>query len=125
MVENAKRAAYIVAGIVCLGLGAVGVALPLLPTTPFILLAAFFFAQSSERMHQWLVDHNVFGPLIADWRRYGAISRNTKIASAISMVAILVISWLLDAPGYVIAIQAIVLGCSALFVLTRPLPPAS
>lgn len=125
MVKNAKRAAYIVAGIVCLALGAVGVALPLLPTTPFILLAAFFFAQSSERMHQWLVDHNVFGPLIADWRRYGAISRNTKIASAISMVAILVISWLLDAPGYVIAIQAIVLGCSALFVLTRPLPPAS
>ena len=124
MVESAKRAACIAAGIVCVALGAIGLALPLLPTTPFILLAAFFFAQSSDRMHQWLVEHNIFGPLIADWRHYGAISRKAKIVSALSMVAILIVSWILNAPGYVIAIQAVVLGCSALFVLTRPLPPA-
>ena len=115
-----KRIVLIVAGLVSLALGAIGIFVPLLPTTPLVLLAAFCFANSSERLHQWLLEHNVFGPLIDNWRRYGAISRNAKIVSVLSMAAVLVISWLFDVEPWITGVQAVVLGCSAAFILTRP-----
>lgn len=118
-----KRVGLIVVGFVCLALGAIGIFVPLLPTTPLILVAAFAFANSSETLHQWLLDHNVFGPLIDNWRRHRAISRNAKIMSVVSMVAILVISWLLGVAAPFIAVQAIVLGGAAAFILTRPTYP--
>lgn len=123
MVSHAKRIVLIIIGVVSLALGALGVFLPLLPTTPFVLLSAFAFANSSERLHRWLLDHNVFGPLIANWRSHGAIGRRTKIVSLVSMVAIVGISALLAVPAHVIAIQAVVLTASAIFIVTRPLPP--
>ena len=110
-------------GFTSLGLGLLGILLPLLPTTPFVLLAAFAFADSSEKMHQWLLDHNVFGPLIDDWRRYGSIRRSAKIATVISMLAILAISWWFDVPAWLIGVQALCLSGSLAFVLSRPLPP--
>lgn len=123
--KQAKRAAYILFGLLCLALGGLGVFLPLLPTTPFVLLAAFAFANSSDTLHEWLINHNVFGQLIADWRQYGAISRTAKVLSAVSMLAVLVISWIFDVPMWIIGAQALVLGCTAAFVLSRPLPPDS
>jgi uncharacterized membrane protein YbaN (DUF454 family) len=123
MVSHAKRIALILVGLVSLALGAIGVFLPLLPTTPFVLVSAIAFAKSSDRLHQWLVDHDLFGPLIANWREHGAISRRTKVISVLSMIAILVISTLLAVPTHVIVVQAVVLSCSAVFILTRPLPP--
>jgi uncharacterized membrane protein YbaN (DUF454 family) len=123
MVSHAKRIVLILIGLASLALGALGIFLPLLPTTPFVLLAAFAFANSSEKLHQWLLDHDIFGPLIENWRRYGAISRPTKILSLVSMVAIVLISWAIGAPTYVIVVQTIVLSMSATFIVTRPLPP--
>lgn len=114
---------WLVVGVTALVLGTIGVALPLLPTTPFILLAAFAFARSSERLHDWLIAHRTFGPLIADWRRYGAISSKAKRVALISMVAVLSLSVLLKVPTHAIIIQGVVLSASALFVMTRPLPP--
>ena len=115
-----RRIVLIAAGLISLAIGAVGIFVPLLPTTPLVLVAAFCFANSSERLHQWLLDHDVFGPLIDNWRRYGAISRNAKIMSVASMVAVLLISWWLDVATWIIGLQAVILGCSAAFILTRP-----
>ena len=123
MIAHAKRITLILIGLTSLALGAIGVFVPLLPTTPFVLVAAIAFANSSERLHQWLLDHDVFGPLIHNWRRYGAISRSTKGVSLLSMAAIILISVLLDVPTYIIVIQALALSASALFIVTRPLPP--
>jgi uncharacterized membrane protein YbaN (DUF454 family) len=120
----ASRLFWLGIGILALALGGLGVVLPLLPTTPFILVAAFAFANSSERMHQWLLDHNIFGPLIGNWRRYGAISRAAKVLSILSMAAVLVISLLIAVPAYVIVVQVVVLGACSLFIVSRPLPPA-
>jgi uncharacterized membrane protein YbaN (DUF454 family) len=114
---------FIVIGVASLALGGAGVVLPLLPTTPFILVAAFAFANSSETLHRWLVDHRIFGPLISDWRRHGAISRRAKKLGILSMAAILVLSLLLAVPTHVIIIQALVLGCCALFIISRPNAP--
>ena len=118
-----RRIALIVLGLVSLALGAIGIFVPLLPTTPLVLLAAFAFANSSETLHQWLLDHNVFGPLIDNWHRHRAISRPAKAMAALSMIAILLISWFMAVPMPVIAIQALVLGCVAAFILTRPSMP--
>lgn len=123
MINRAKRIVFFVVGVIALGLGAIGVVLPILPTTPFILVAAFAFAQSSKRLHQWLLDHRLFGTLIADWRRYRAISRSAKIASIVSMIAIVALSVLLRVPTHAIVIQVVVLLITATFILTRPEPP--
>jgi uncharacterized membrane protein YbaN (DUF454 family) len=124
MLTRAARLTWLIIGILSLGLGALGILLPLLPTTPLVLLAAFSFARSSDRLHQWLLEHDVFGALIENWRSHGAISRRAKIVSVVSMVAILVLSLVLAAPTHVIVIQVVVLGFAAAFILTRPLPPA-
>jgi hypothetical protein len=123
MLTRAARLTWLVVGFVALALGALGIVLPLVPTTPFVLVAAFAFAQSSEKLHQWLLDHNVFGPLIDNWRRHGAISRRAKVISVVSMVAVLAISVAMALPMVVIVTQLVVLGAAALFILTRPLPP--
>lgn len=115
--------ALIVAGIISLALGGLGVVLPLLPTTPFVLVAAFAFAKSSDRLHQWLLDHDVFGPLIANWQRYGAISRKAKVASMLSVVAVVAISLQLEIPTHALIIQILLLGIVATFILSRPAPP--
>ena len=123
MITHAKRLTLILIGFISLALGALGIFVPLLPTTPFLLLSAFAFANSSERMHQWLLDHNLFGPLIDNWRQHRAISRRAKVVSILSMVAILMISVLMPVPTYIIVIQVFVLSTTAIFVLSRPLPP--
>ena len=121
---GARRIALIVIGLVSLALGAIGIVVPLLPTTPLVLLAAFAFANSSETLHQWLLDHNLFGPLIDNWHRHRAISRPAKAMAALSMIAILLISWLMDVAMPIIAIQAVVLAGVAAFILTRPSMPS-
>lgn len=75
------RIAYLLLGITALLLGAVGVIVPLLPTVPFMLLAAFFFARSSPRLERWLLEHRSFGPHIEAWRARRAISRRGKKAA--------------------------------------------
>ena len=110
-------------GLTALGLGVLGIAVPLLPTTPFLLLAAFAFARSSQRWHTWLIHHPFLGPVIQRWRDHGALSRTTKVASVLSMLLILGISMAAGAGPTVLTIQALVLSACAVFLLTRPEPP--
>ncbi len=116
------RFVWLVAGLAAVGVGAVGVVLPLLPTTPFLLLAAFAFARSSARLDTWLREHRTFGPLINNWHRDGSIDRKAKRTAIIVICATPVITWLLDAPMWLVACQVVVLSASAMFILTRPSP---
>lgn len=79
-----KRHLYLVAGFASLGLAALGVALPLLPTVPFVILAAFCFARSSPAIERRLLEHPQFGPHIVLWRERRAISRRGKRAALIA-----------------------------------------
>ena len=98
-------------------------ALPLLPTTPFLPIAAFAFARSSKRLTRWLHEHPKFGPLIDNWQRYGSIDRRSKQMAIAVIVATPIITYFIGAPWGRIGSQVLVLACSATFILTRPLPP--
>ncbi|RED15287.1 YbaN family protein [Parasphingopyxis lamellibrachiae] len=114
------RLFWLVIGVVSLGLGAAGAILPLLPTTPFLLVAAFAFARSSPRLAAWLDAHRQFGPLIRNWRDHGAISRRAKIAAMSVILLTPVLSLVLGFAGWIIAVQIVVLSIVATFILTRP-----
>lgn len=118
------RLIWITAGGLALALGVLGIALPLLPTVPFLLLAAFCFARSSPRLEHWLVTHPQLGPPIRNWRADGAISKRGKISACVAILATFSVSVFLGLPGYVLAIQAVTLGCVMTFLLTRPTPKA-
>lgn len=69
MRKTLKKSIYLSLGIFFVLLGLLGVFLPLLPTTPFIILATFFFSQSSETCHRWLLNNRVFGPVLYNWEK--------------------------------------------------------
>jgi len=118
------RAAWLIMGVVALALGILGIFLPLLPTTGFLLLAAFCFARSSSALHDWLLRHPHFGPPIVNWRTHGAISRKAKRLAAVSLIAAFLLSLLFGIPAPILAVQALVLIAVAVFILSRPSPPA-
>ncbi len=74
-----KKWTLIIAGSISLGLGVLGIFLPLLPTTVFLLIAAACYARSSDRLYEWLLSHRLFGSYIRNWREHKAITRRTKI----------------------------------------------
>lgn len=90
---------WIALGIVFLLLGGVGVVLPLLPTTPFVLLAAACFAKSSPRLHNWLLRSEVFGPMLQDWERNKCVSARVKKLAVSMMVLVGGISILFFVPA--------------------------
>jgi len=81
------RLVLVAAGLVCVGLGALGVVTPVLPTTPFLLVAAACFARASPRFYQRLLANPTFGPLIRDWREQRAIPRRAK-RTAIALITV-------------------------------------
>lgn len=81
------RGLLIAAGSLCVVLGLIGILLPLLPTTPFLLLAAACYARASRRFYHWLLANRTFGPLIHEWRRHRSIPYRTKI-SAIALMSV-------------------------------------
>jgi uncharacterized protein len=115
-----QRIPWLIAGWFSLGLGAVGAVLPLVPTVPFLLLAAAAFSRSSPQMHLWLSRESILAPHIQAWRRSGAICRRAKTMAALGMVASLLLSYSLSVPTIVLGGQALVLGAIAVFVLSRP-----
>ena len=81
-----KRMLYRFLGLLFLALAILGVVLPGLPTTPFLILAAWFFARSSEKWHQRLLQSELFGPLLRNWEERRCISWRTKIVALVSML---------------------------------------
>lgn len=122
------RPLLVLAGLVSTGVGIVGIALPVLPTTPFLLLAAWCFARSSERLHRWLVTHRRFGVYIVGFVYGGGIPRRAKLTAiavlwASISVSCVVIVWRLDGPvPEVLLVAFLIVMASAVsaFILTRP-----
>ncbi|WP_259775479.1 YbaN family protein [Aliiroseovarius crassostreae] len=111
---------FIALGWGAVGLGLLGIVLPVVPTTPFLLVAAFAFGKSSPRARKWLIEHAHFGPTIRDWEERGAISRRAKLLATSMMVLVIAFSVWKGLPLWVLTLQGILIAAGAAFVLTRP-----
>jgi uncharacterized protein len=89
LTESWKRAAFLVAGWLFVGLAALGIVLPLLPTTPFVLLAGSCFVRSSPRARAWLLRSRWFGPSLRDWHEHRAVRRPVKVLAIAVCAAVM------------------------------------
>lgn len=113
------RVLYLLAGLLSLALGVIGAFLPLLPTVPLMLLAAFCFSRSSPRLEAWLVDHPRFGPHIRAWKARGAISRAGKHAALVAFGASALLGLVfLEGPLALLPLAMALVGGS--WIVTRP-----
>lgn len=104
-----------------MGLGLLGVFLPLLPTTPFLILAAWCFARSSQKMHDWLYDHPRFGKLLRDWDSYGVIPVWAKFCAVTAMSAsFLYLVFFREMPTWLLILTGAMLLAAAAYVLSKP-----
>ena len=87
MLGKIKNTLWIILGVIAFCLGIIGVFIPFLPTTPFLLLAAGFFLKGSDPLYQWLIKHKVFGEYIRNFREYKAIPKKNKIFTVATLWA--------------------------------------
>lgn len=128
MIGNApthvKRGLLIVTGVLMLTLGALGAVLPLLPTTPFLLLALTCFARSCPPLERWLINHPRFGTPLRNWRRHRAIPAKAKAVAVASMVLSYAFVLIAADPGPGLQLGlALILTCCSTFILSRPSRP--
>lgn len=117
------RRAWLALAWACVGLASAGVVLPLLPTTPFLLVAAWAAARSSPELHAWIRNHPRFGPLLRDWQEHRALRPRTKTVALLLLAA----SWLLMmatvASPVARGVASVIMLAVAVFLATRPHGP--
>ncbi len=120
------RLAFLTLGTLFVALGIAGIFLPVLPTTPFLLLAATCYARASTRFYNWLLNNRLFGPTILEWRRYRSIPYRVKWTAMVLMGVTLSISILYFVPWpelqVALAIFGILLGAYLYNIPSRDLP---
>ena len=116
------RWAYAAAAVLCLALGVVGLVVPGLPSTVFILLASAAAARSSPRLHHWLWQHRWFGPMLRDWAQGGRVSRRSKWHATLAMAMSAALLWLVPVPWWA---RALALGSMAVVLTWLWLRPES
>ena len=115
------RPFYLLGGILSLVLGGIGVILPLLPTVPFVILAAFCFARSSPKLEAWLLEHKQFGPHIIHWRDQRAITKKGKRAALLAFAASITVALIfLKLPWNLFPIAAALIGGTWIWTRAEP-----
>ena len=115
-----RRCAWLALGWIALSMGIIGAALPVLPTTPFVILAAFAFGRSSPQLQVWLGNSRLFGSIIADWGRGGAIAPRYKLIAMAMMMAAFSASVAMGFGVLVLIVQGICMMGAIIFILSRP-----
>jgi len=116
----ATRQLLAVCGFILVGIGALGVVLPVLPTTPFLIAAAACFSRCSPRFEAWLVNHPAFGPSVQAWRRHRAIPKKAKLLAVTAMVLSYAVLLTSGARPVVLVVVALSLLACGSYVLSRP-----
>ena len=103
------------------GIGMVGVFLPVMPTTPFLLVALFCYSRSSGPLYLWLLNHPVFGPPLVQWQEHGAIAKKAQITASVFIACnFLLLTIFLPVVWWVKLIADLVALTVVIFILTRP-----
>lgn len=113
---------FLIFAYLCAGLGIIGAFLPVLPTTPFLLLAVWAAARGSPELHRWLYEHPRFGPPLIAWEEKGAVSRSSKAVGCTLMAVSWVIMVLITDTWVVPAITGVLFMSVSTFLITRPVP---
>ncbi|MDH5425686.1 MAG: YbaN family protein [Gammaproteobacteria bacterium] len=115
---------YFSCGWLFFAIGLIGVALPVLPTTPFMILALWCFSKSSDRFHQWLYQHRFFGPTLQQWERYRVIPLPAKVMSVSMMLASFAyLVFFKKLPSEILLPVAMLMLYGLWFILTKPSKP--
>jgi len=115
-----KKSCLMVLGWISVALGVAGIPLPLLPTMPFLLLAAWCFAKSSEKFHQWLTEHPKLGPIVNPWRQGRGLTLQTKRRIILTMWLSMGVSAAIIAQNK-ISITLFIIGlCTSVYILHQP-----
>jgi len=124
MIQSMPLRLFVMAsGWLSLILGIIGIFLPLLPTTPFVLLSAYCFSRSSERLHSWLINQPRLGPMIQNWEQHGSISQNAKVTATVLIMSLFSFSLVFLALSILVKTALVCTGAGVLaFIWTRPLP---
>jgi len=117
-----QKVLWLLVAYIALALGLIGAFLPILPTTPFLLVAVWAGSQASSKFKWWLLRHKRFGPGLRDWYRDKAIARPAKITAVLVISASWLVIILGDSPIGVIAFTGLLFTCIAGFLLSRPEP---
>lgn len=123
MLPTFRRSLWLLLGCLSVAVAVIGIFLPLVPTTPLLLLAAFCFARSSDRLLRWLHEHPRFGPTLVHWAEHRAIARRAKVLAVLAMAAAIGLALVMGAPFWVVLVQLAVLVPVALFIVMRPEGP--
>jgi uncharacterized membrane protein YbaN (DUF454 family) len=113
---------YLVFAYLCVGLGFVGALLPLLPTTPFLLLAAWAAPRGSPALHRWLYEHPRFGAVLIAWEQKRAVSTQAKWTACCLMALSWVVMFFQTATWIIPAITGVLFIVIGAFLITRPIP---
>ncbi|MDH3309671.1 MAG: YbaN family protein [Gammaproteobacteria bacterium] len=113
------RLVFFLLGLGFVALGVAGIFLPVLPTTPFMLLAAACFARSSERFYRWLLNHRVFGATVREWQQHRSIPRRTKWVAIITMATTLAVSVVYFVPHAELQVVLVLFGVALAIYLYR------
>ena len=108
---------FITFGTIFLGVGIIGVFVPILPTTPFLLLSAACYVRSSNRLYTWLINHKLFGKFVRDFRESRSISLRNKIISLLSMTLMITLSVFLFVEVLYLKLILIILGVIGFIVI--------
>src|SRR5262245_37096137 len=119
VVHGVRRMLYVALGLCFVGLAVLGVVLPVLPTTPFLLLASYFFVRSSVRLHGWLLRSRIFGGLLRDWQRHRAVRLRVKVVAVLVLVAAVAASALFANLSLPVLLGLLALGSVGLVVVLR------
>lgn len=119
----ALRGMFIALGWFCVASGAVGVVLPGWPTTIWIILATYFFARSSPRFYNWVMNHHVFGPLIRDWRDGKGMTARAKTVAVTTIVLTITVSIMVIPVVWVKALLLAIMLILCTYLLRLPTKP--
>ncbi len=119
-----KSFLYVVGGWACVGLAVLGSILPLLPTTPFLLLASWCFFRGSPRIHAWLHRSKWFGPTLDDWQHYRGIRKSVKYRTVVLVAAVVCTSLVLNSLPWWLKYAVLgLVACGLYMIWTVPTLP--